>query len=115
MLDLFRLSEAQMARLEPYFPKSHGKPRVDDRRVLSGIIFINRNGLGWRDAPKEYGPHKTLYNRWKRCSDKGIFARMMTGLAAGHGERKTVMIDATYLKAHRTATSMGVKKGSVDA
>ena len=48
---------------------------------------------------------------WKRWSDKGIFARIMTGLAAGHGEKKTVMIDATYLKAHRTATSMGVKKG----
>ncbi|MEQ9587337.1 MAG: transposase, partial [Parvibaculaceae bacterium] len=65
MSDLFWLSDAQMARLEPFFPKSHGKPRVDDRRVLSGIIFINRNGLRWRDAPKEYGPHKTLYNRWK--------------------------------------------------
>ncbi|MEM5544942.1 transposase, partial [Sulfitobacter sp. AS92] len=56
MSDLFWLNDAQMARLEPYFPKSHGKPRVDDRRVLSGIIFINRNGLRWRDAPKEYGP-----------------------------------------------------------
>ena len=53
---------------------------------------------------------QTLYNRWKRWSDKGIFARMMAGLAAGHGEKKTVMIDATYLKVHRTATSMGVKK-----
>ena len=61
MSDLFWLSDAQMARLEPYFPKPHGKPRVDDRRVLSGIIFINRNGLRWRDAPAEYGPHKTLY------------------------------------------------------
>ncbi len=99
-----------MARLEPFFPESLGKPRVDDRRVLSGIIFINRNGLRWCDAPKEYGPHKTLCNRWKRWSDKGIFARMMTGLAADHGEDKTVMIDATYFKAHRAATSMGVKK-----
>ena len=104
-----------MARLGPYFPKSHRKLCVDDRRVLSGIIFINRNGLHWRDAPKEYGPHKTLYNCWKRWSDQGIFARMMAGLAADHGERKTVMIDATYLKAHRTATSMGVKKGGVGA
>ncbi len=55
-----------MARLEPFVPKSHGRPRVDDRRVLSGIIFVNRNGLRWRDAPAEYGPPKTLYNRWKR-------------------------------------------------
>jgi transposase len=61
-----------MARFEPYFHKFHGKPRVVDKTVLSGIICINRNGLRWRDAPKEYGPHKTLYNRWKRWSDKGI-------------------------------------------
>lgn len=60
MSDLFRLTEAQMAHLLSFVPKFHGKPRVDDRRVLSGIIFINRNGLRWRDAPKEYGPHKTL-------------------------------------------------------
>ena len=45
MSDLFWLTETRMARLELFFPKSHGKPRVDDRRVLSGIIFINRNGL----------------------------------------------------------------------
>ena len=112
---LFWLTEAQMARLEPFFPKSPGKPRVDDRRVMSGIIFVNGNGLRWCDAPNEYGPAKTLYNRWKRWSDKGIFAQMMVGLAAEHGEEKTIMIDATYLKAHRTATSMGVKKGGVDA
>ena len=53
MTDLFWLSDAQMARLAHYFPKSHSKPRVDDRRVLSGIIFINRNGLRWQNAPKE--------------------------------------------------------------
>ncbi len=57
MSDLFWLSDAQMARLEPFFPKSHGKSRVDDRHVLSGIIFFNRNNLRWRDAPSAYGPH----------------------------------------------------------
>ena len=50
MSDLYWLTDEQMARLQPHFPKSHGKPRVDDRRVLSGIIFVNRNGLRWRDA-----------------------------------------------------------------
>ena len=82
MSNLFWLTEAQMARLRPFFPKSHGRPRVDDLRVLSGIIFINRNGLRWCDAPREYGPAKTLYNRWKRWSDNGVFARIMVGLAA---------------------------------
>ena len=60
MSDLYWLTDDQMARLQPYFPKSHGKPRVDDRRVLSGIVFVNRNGLRWWDAPSAYGPHKTL-------------------------------------------------------
>ena len=111
MSDLFWLTGDQMARLVPYFPKSHGRPRVDDRRVLSGIVFVNRNGLRWCDAPKEYGPHKTLYNRWKRWGERGVFLRMMEGLAAAEAVPKTVMIDATYLKAHRTASSLRVKKG----
>ena len=84
---------------------------MDDRRVLNGIIFINRNGLRWSDAPKEYGPPKILYNRWKRRGDMGVFARMMEGFASEATVPKTVMIDATYLKAHRTALSLGVKKG----
>lgn len=109
MSNLFWLTEAQMARLRPYFPKSHGRPRVDDLRVLSGIIFINRNGLRWCDAPREYGPAKTLYNRWKRWSDNGVFARIMVGLAAEATDPKTIMIDATYLKAHRTACSLRAK------
>ena len=114
MSNLYWLSEDQMARLRPYFPKSHGVPRVDDRRVLNEIIFINRNGLRCCDAPKEYGPSKTLYNRWKRWSDMGVFARIMTGLAAEAPDHKTISIDATYLKAHRTASSLRLKKGSVD-
>ena len=51
MDDLFLLSEAQMRRIEPYFPLSHGVPRVDDRRVISAVVFVIRNGLRWRDAP----------------------------------------------------------------
>ena len=74
----YELSDFEWTAIEPHLPnKSRGVPRVDDRRVLSGIIFINRNGLRWCDAPREYGPPKTLYNRWKRWGDMGVFARMM--------------------------------------
>lgn len=66
MSNLYWHPDAQVERLKPFLPKSHGKPRVDDRRVLSGIRFMNRKGLRWRDAPKEYGPAKTLNNRWTR-------------------------------------------------
>ncbi len=115
MSDLYWLTDAQMAKLEPFFPKSHGMPRVDDKRVLSGIIFINRNGLRWRDAPAAYGPLKTLYKRWKRWSEKGIFARKLLELADQGRETDTLMIDATHLKTHRTASSLGLKKGGVAA
>jgi transposase len=109
--ELFWLTDAQMERLKPFFPLSHGRPRVDDRRVLSGIIFVNRNGLRWRDAPPAYGPPKTLYNRWVRWGRMGIFARMLKVLAEQACDPSTVMIDATHLKAHRTAASLRGKKG----
>lgn len=101
-----------MDRLRPFFPKSHGRPRVDDRRVLSGIIHIIRNVLRWCDAPREYGPHKTLYNRFVRWSAKGIFEKIFETLAQPTAEAcgETLLMDATHLKAHRTASSL--KKGA---
>jgi transposase len=83
--------------------------------VLSGIIFVNRDELRWRDAPKDYGPHRALYNRWKRWSEMGVFVRMMEGLAAAGAEPKTDMIDATYLKTRRAASSLRAKKGMSDS
>lgn len=110
MSDPWLVSEAQMRRIEPYFPLSHGVPRVDDRRVVSGIIFVIRNGLRWRDAPTGYGPHKTIYNRFIRWSRLGVFNRIFAALAGKGGRPDQLMIDATHLKAHRTAASL-LKKG----
>jgi len=106
----FLLTTAQMRRLSPHFPLSHGIARVDDRRVLSGIIYVIRNGLQWRDAPAAYGPHKTLYNRFVRWSRMGVFDRIFAALAAEGGPPQRLMIDSTHLKAHRTAASL-LKKG----
>jgi putative transposase len=109
MESLLLLSDAQMRRIEPYFPLSHGVARVDDRRVLSSILFVIRNGLRWRDAPPAYGPHKTIYNRFIRWSRLGVFNRIFCELADSH-ETGPLMIDATHLKAHRTVASL-LKKG----
>ena len=106
----FLLTIAQMRRLSPHFPLSHGIARVDDRRVLSGIIYVIRNGLQWRDAPAAYGPHKTLYNRFVRWSRMGVFDRIFAALAAEGGPPERLMIDSTHLKAHRTAASL-LQKG----
>ena len=110
MSDVFMLSESQMERIEPFFPLAHGVPRVDDRRVLSGIVYVIRNGLQWKDAPKAYGPHKTLYNRFIRWSRLGVFDRIFVALTEQAGRSKRLMIDATHLKAHRTSASL-LKKG----
>ena len=110
MSNHYWLTETQLEHIRPYFPRSHGRPRVDDRRVISGIIHVIRNGLRWRDAPAVYGPHKTLYNRFVRWSRMGIFDRIFSGLVTSGAEPDTVMIDATHLKAHRTACSLA-KKG----
>ena len=109
MSDHFWLSKEQLARIEPYFPLSHGVPRVDDRRVLSGIIHVLKRGLQWRDAPPEYGPHKTLYNRFVRWSRMGVFDRIFKELSS-QDVPDQLQIDATHLKAHRTAASL-LKKG----
>ena len=110
MTDLIWLSEAQMRLIEPYFPLSHGVPRVDDRNVIYGIIFVIRNGLRWRDAPADYGPHKTIYNRFVRWSRLGVFSKIFAALASKGPRPERLMIDATHLKAHRTAASL-LKKG----
>ncbi len=110
MGDLFLLSEAQMARISSCFPLSHGVPRVDDRRVVSGIVYILKHGLQWKDAPREYGPPKTLYNRFIRWSRMGVFDRIFATLAAQGPKPERIMIDSTHLKAHRTAASL-LKKG----
>ena len=109
--NLFWLSDKQWARIEPHLPTDvRGVERADDRRVISGIIHVIRNGLRWRDAPAVYGPSKTLYNRFIRWSKAGVFNRIFATLAAMSEATGAVMIDATHLKAHRTAASL-FKKG----
>ena len=78
----FLLTPTQMRRLSPHFPRSHGVPRVDDRRVVSGIIYVIRHRLQWRDAPVAYGPHKTLYNPLRALESSRRIRPRLCG--AGH-------------------------------
>ncbi len=110
MSDVFLLSERQMDLIRPYFPLAHGVARMDDRRVLSGIVYVIRNGLQWKDAPNVYGPHRTLYNRFIMWSLLGVFDRIFVALTEQAGRLRRLMIDATHLKAHRTSASL-LRKG----
>ncbi|PMP98239.1 hypothetical protein S101450_00016 [Komagataeibacter saccharivorans] len=108
---MFLLSVSQMEGIASYFPLAHGVLRVSDRRVLSGIVYVIRNGLQWKDTPKEYDPRKTLYNRFIRWRAVWVsFDRIFVTLTEQAGRSARLMIDATHLKAHRTAASLLEKK-----
>ena len=109
--DVFWLTDDQFARLEPLLPRdTRGKPRVDDRRVISGIVHVLKSGGRWIDAPPEYGPRKTLYNRFVRWAAKGVWEDIFHVLASAGGPAAQVMIDSSAVKAHRCAS--GGKGGS---
>lgn len=100
----FWLSDEQWVRLKPLLPnKPRGVPRVDDRRVISGIVHVLQSGCRWRDAPAIYGPPKTLYNRNVRWAAKGVWRDVFETLAAAGGPPAEVLIDSTHVKAHRSA------------
>lgn len=109
--DCFWLTDDQFARLRPLLPNdTRGKPRVDDRRVISGIIHVLKSGGRWIDAPDAYGPKKTLYNRFVRWAAKGVWVGIFDALAAADGPPAEVLIDSSAVKAHRCAS--GGKGGS---
>ena len=109
--DQFWLTETQFARVTPHLPKdTRGKPRVDDRRVISGIIHVLKSGCRWVDAPSDYGPRKTLYNRYVRWAVKGVWTNLFHVLAQTEGPPAEVLIDSSAVKAHRSAS--GGKGGS---
>jgi len=104
---LFRLGR----RLKPHLPHGKpGKPRVNDRMVISGILQILKTGGRWRDVLEAYGPPTTVYNRYNRWSQRGIWQRLFEKIAASGPVPKELSIDSTHVKAHRSAA--GAKRGS---
>jgi len=112
--DVCLLTRPQWNRITPYVPVSHGVPRVDEVRVLSGIISVSRSGLPWKEAPKADGPPQTLYHRLGRWSRAGLFHKIFHELSRQHGTKECRMIDAPPLKAPRTAASL-LQKGQYPA
>jgi len=111
-MDRFWLTDEQFEKIAPYLPTdTRGKERVDDRRVISGIIHVLKSGGRWADVPTEvYGPKKTLYNRFVRWAAKGVWAGLFEALASAGGPPAQVLIDSSAVKAHRCAS--GAKGGS---
>ena len=105
MADFFWFSDEQWARIEPLLPTDvRGMDRVDDRRVLSGIVHALKCGGRWADCPRDvYGPKKTLYNRFVRWSERGIWERIFSALAGEEDAPDRLFIDSSCIKVHRCA------------
>jgi transposase len=112
-VESYWLSKAQFERLRPLLPKdTRGIPRVDDRRVISGIVHVLQSGCRWKDAPIGYGPAKTLYNRFVRWARKGLWEQIFLRLAETGGPPVTLMLESTHVKAHRSAAGGKGGRGS---
>ena len=109
--NLFWLSDWQWRRIEPHLPTDvRGVERADDRRVISGIVHVLKCGCRWCDCPPEYGPPTTIYNRFVRWAERGIWENLFRALVGDRRSAATQMINSTYIKAHRSAA--GAKGGT---
>ena len=103
MADLFWFSDEQWAVVEPFMPQNQpGARRVDDRKVISGIVHVLRSGCRWSDCPAEYGPPTTVYNR-STAGPGGFWRAMLTALAEAGWIAGQAALDSTYVRAHRSA------------
>ena len=110
MADNFWLSDEQWAAIAPLVPMVHtGPKRKDDRRIICGIIHRLREGCRWRALPDEYGPYTTVFNRYNRWSQRGLWQRIFEALVEREGPPALAMIDSSAVKAHRSAS--GARKG----
>ena len=106
----FDLGDEEWAAIRRHLPQQgRGPQRRDDRTVLNGIFHILRTGVPWRDLPGRYGPPTTIYNRYVRWGERGIWQRILDALAT-ECEDALIFIDSSIVKAQRAA--VGSKGGS---
>lgn len=100
------ISKRQFNKIRKFLPVRNHARRLDDRMVISGIIFIIKNGLGWRQLPEFYGNWKTVYSRFRRWNKLGIIIKIFHYFTKKLPKRCIAMIDSTFSKAQRSACSM---------
>jgi len=103
--DLFWFDDEQWSKVKSHLPTNQrGPERHDDRRILSGIMHVQKVGCRWKDCPSEYGPHKTIYNRFARWSERGIWQNIFAAVAASSDTPGQVALDSSHVKIHRCAS-----------
>jgi len=97
----YALPDGEWSIIEPLLPnKPRGVPRVDDRRVLNGILWRFRTGSPWAEIPERYGASTTCYNRFVRWRKAGVWDRLLAAVSTAF-EGEIVMIDSTCVRVHQ--------------
>ena len=105
------LTDFEWKIIQPLLPnKPRGVPRVDDRKVLNGILWRFRTGSPWADIPERYGPHTTCYNRFVRWRRAGVWDRLLAAVSAAYEDGDLIMIDSSCVRVHQHAAT--AKRGA---
>lgn len=108
----YELTDSEWERLKKYFPEREagemGRPKNDDRQMLNGVVWVVRSGAAWRDLPERYGAWSTVYSRFARWQEEGLFERILAELGE-EADLQDMSMDSTSVKAHQH--SAGAKKG----
>ena len=105
------LTDAQWERLAPLLPPARptrGRPNHDHRRVVNGMLWRLATGVPWRDLPPQYGPWQTVYSRFRRWQQAGVWERALADLqrqgdAAGNLDWTLHCVDGSVVRAHQHA------------
>ncbi|TCU25853.1 transposase [Rhizobium azibense] len=96
----YELTDHEWSIISSLLPnKPRGVPRVDDRRVLNGILWRFRTGSPWSEVPERYGPPTTCYNRFVRWRKAGVWDRLLKAVSEAY-DGDIVMIDSTCVRVH---------------
>nr|WP_107439298.1 IS5 family transposase [Streptomyces hygroscopicus] len=118
MVRRHELTDQEWELLAPLIPRAAmGRPRVEDRQVINGMVYKIRTGISWRDLPERYGPWKTVYTRFRRYAPDGVFTQALQQIQA-HADAAgdigwLVQIDSTIVRAHQHAAATGRKGGAI--
>lgn len=107
----YEIDDTQWKKIEPYLgntPKKTGRPQINNRKIINGVLWILHTGAPWRDLPEYYGPWQTVYKRFAQWEKDGKLKEMFEHLRR-NPDMQDLCIDGTYIKAHRA--SAGAKKG----
>lgn len=106
------LSDGEWALIAPLLPPERGRgcrPAGDNRPFFEGMMWMARTGSQWRHLPDEYGKWNSVFRRYRRWIETGVFDAMLETLTEMAGrDRSADMIDSTIVRAHHCA--VGIKK-----